>query len=413
MPLEHRILVRAQVPQPTRAGLSRSRYIVIDKHRPLLYAMFIVMKKRNKRSHHPEIRAFSYISGIFKYIESYHLMGHQIGRKVGDMLELIVMGKIFSDPELKKRVMIEPKVLGITGAGHKVEFGFYEDKKAKKEDLPFGIIECKKVGVEVTKSNSVRSSFLTLGISHDMTLSFNPNWVDKPFTFNFKVKKINNKKVQMELKVGSKTINQVEVGVGETLKIALDEDRQPFFLGPQQSLRDVDGVIRLCRIIKLQTLTDTLSTWGVYDCLTGPQTIEKAKQAALVAMDVRRKVDGKWGKEDIKEEDKHVISILVLTEASHWESKSRKVITTCIDHNIIVPDEIIVSAFKEFEGHFGLADMLPLIAKNIYLENIDVQKIINKIVASNKNRLFYDLDLGSYVDFEYKKGRLAIKPISS
>jgi hypothetical protein len=367
---------------------------------------------KQKNISHPEIRTFSYISGVFKYIESYHLMGHQIGRKVGDMLELIVMGKIFSDPQLSRRVIIEPKVLGITGAGHKVEFGFYEDEKAKKEDLPFGIIECKKVGVEVTKSNSIRSSFLNVDTGKEVTLSFNPAWVDSAFSFNFKVIKISNNCATLALSVNGNSVGTVDVTVGETLKIAIDENKNGFFLGPKQSLRDVEGVVRLCRIVKLQNISALQTVWGVYDCLTGPQTIEKAKQAALVAMDVRRKVDGKWGKEDIKEEDKSVISILVLTEASHWEAKSRKVITTCIDHNIIVPDEIIVSAFKLFEKKFGLADMLPLMAKNVYLENPAVKEAIDEIVSANKDKLFYDIDLGSYVDFEYIKGKLAIKPLS-
>ena len=31
----------------------------------------------------------------------------------------------------------------------------------------------------------------------------------------------------------------------------------------------------------------------------------------------------------------------VLCEFSHWEEKSRNVIKTCIDHNVIVSDEVI------------------------------------------------------------------------
>lgn len=44
--------------------------------------------------------------------------------------------------------------------------------------------------------------------------------------------------------------------------------------------------------------------FSLYNCLPGPQTIEKAKQASLVAMDLRKKIDGHWGKEELTPEKK-------------------------------------------------------------------------------------------------------------
>lgn len=64
-------------------------------------------------------------------------------------------------------------------------------------------------------------------------------------------------------------------------------------------LTEIPGLIRICKTIKLNNITTTSCTFSLWNCLTGPQTIEKAKQASLVAMDLRKKIDGHWGKDDV------------------------------------------------------------------------------------------------------------------
>ena len=342
------------------------------------------------------IRDFSYISGVFKYIEGYHKMGHQIGRKVGDMLELIVLAKIYSDPELAARLIVEPKIYGETGAGHKVEFGFFEDfiKSPKK---PFGIIECKKVGVEVTKNIATKDSLLKIAQGESIFNETSPSWFkqeNKAF-IKLTVLSIEDDVVKISIESNTAETTEVTASKGGTFKFAITEDSKVHALSPSSDLRNIDGVVRFCRLFKLENITEGVSSWGIYDCLTGPQTIEKAKQASLVAMDARKLVDGKWGKDDLAEEEKSLLSILVLTESSHWEIKSRKVITTCIDHNLIVPDEIVVEAFKMFEAEFGLADILPLITKNKYLSDERVSSTINKLVKDYEKCLFYDQSFDS------------------
>ena len=72
-----------------------------------------------------ELRDFTYITSVYKCISDYNLKGHQIGRKVGDMLEILTMGAVYQNPELLKRLSVEEKLEGYTTAGHKVEFGFF------------------------------------------------------------------------------------------------------------------------------------------------------------------------------------------------------------------------------------------------------------------------------------------------
>lgn len=95
-----------------------------------------------------ELRDFTYITSVYKCIAAYNLKGHQIGRKIGDMLEILTMGGVYQNPALLSRLDTEGKLEGYTTAGHKVEFGFYKNVR-EKQGL-FGAVECKCVGVEET-----------------------------------------------------------------------------------------------------------------------------------------------------------------------------------------------------------------------------------------------------------------------
>jgi len=358
------------------------------------------------------IRSFSYLSDLFKHTEAFNLMGHQIGRKVGDMLELVVMAKIYSDPELAKRIIYEPKMVGATGAGHKVEFGFYESHAMLAEHKPFGFIECKKVGVEVTKDSSTRNGLRSLNAGDIISMSFKRKWINKTIELKMTVSEISSDFVSVVVSSnqGNKSFT---VPIKGAIRIVVTEEGTLHIVSPSENLRDIKGIMRICKYINLETIQNDTSAWSLFDCLTGPQTIEKAKQASLVAMDVRKMVDGKWGRDDLAEDEKSVTSILVLTEASHWEEKSRKVITTCIDHNIIVPDEIIVEAFRMFEVEYGLGKIMNLIRKSEFIVNPQIRDTLARLLGKFENKLFYDLNLGTYVDFHYNNGKLIVKEITS
>ena len=74
-----------------------------------------------------ELRDFTYITSVYKCISNYNLKGHQIGRKIGDMLEILTMGAVYQNPQLVERLSTEEKLEGYTTAGHKVEFGFFNN----------------------------------------------------------------------------------------------------------------------------------------------------------------------------------------------------------------------------------------------------------------------------------------------
>lgn len=71
------------------------------------------------------------------------------------MLEILTMGGVYNCPELLVRLDTEGKLEGFTTAGHKVEFGFYDDARRKRG--LFGAVECKCVGVEETTAGKGQS----------------------------------------------------------------------------------------------------------------------------------------------------------------------------------------------------------------------------------------------------------------
>lgn len=333
------------------------------------------------------------------------------------MLEIVIMGYCHSSQDLLNSMQTELSLEGFTGAKHKVEFSFFKlDKNGnftvdKNDDIDqnnlIGFIECKKVGVEVTVHAETRYQDLQLGVNEAYQHNINPRWLDREIKINIVCKKISGNNA--EIHITSKNANEeesskqknnlidekFEISVNKRFLITLVENGTVRIIKPENKLIDLSEKVRLCHVFTL-TKIQNKTFFKIETCLTGPQTIEKAKQSALVALDVRKKRIGKWGKEEKKETD-NFTPILVIGEVSHWEDKSRKVVTKTIDHNLVVPDYIIIEAFKKFHKKFG-DDFLKFISKDALKTNKDVKTLIQEIISENKNAIFYDIE-----DLNFKK----------
>lgn len=353
-----------------------------------------------------ELRNFTYITNLYKCIANYNLMGHQIGRKVGDMLEILTMGVIYQNNTLKTHLDTEGKLEGFTSAGHKVEFGFFNNPH-RKEGL-FGAIECKCVGVEKTKFNSGHIKNLSPNLSFDISMS--GQWMTNSITVTIKLISISENTGLLEISNSKDNrTQQIEFSTGDNIKLIVDENENFLNTTPHGNmLAEIPGIIRICKTVKVDLITNTSIKFSLWNCLTGPQTIEKAKQASLVAMDLRKKIDGHWGKEDIDQDNKLMTFIHVLCEFSHWEEKSRNVIKTCIDHNLVVPDEILIYAFKCFEDHFGTANMLPYISKKKFKTDSQVRSVVNDVLAYFDNHILYDIENNNYVTIKCDNNSLSV-----
>lgn len=64
----------------------------------------------------------SKLSDVFKYISFYRSAGHQIGRKVGDMLEVLTYGALHYDQNLKKDYILNLTYTAFLMQGIKLSF---------------------------------------------------------------------------------------------------------------------------------------------------------------------------------------------------------------------------------------------------------------------------------------------------
>lgn len=241
-----------------------------------------------------ELRDFTYITSVYKCIANYNLKGHQIGRKIGDMLEILTMGAVCQNPQLVERLSTEEKLEGYTTAGHKVEFGFF-NKDQNSRHL-FGAIECKCVGVEETTSGKNGRHLRKITTNESFEIEFTGRWQPAPVTFQLKVKRIVTPNT-VEVVIFANSTPEVRrtflFNVGENIKIVIDEENHCLVTTAHGNmLEEIPTIIRTCKTIRLQSVVSETAVFALFDCLTGPQTIEKAKQASLVAMDLRKKVDG-------------------------------------------------------------------------------------------------------------------------
>lgn len=356
-----------------------------------------------------ELRDFTYITNLYKCIANYNLMGHQIGRKVGDMLEILTMGVIYQNNALKSHLNTEGKLEGYTSAGHKVEFGFFDDPRSKSG--LFGAIECKCVGVEETKFTT--GHIKTLHPNESFDISMSGQWMRKTITANIKLTSISKNNIIIEISNSSDNRHQqLTLTTTDNIKLIIDENENFLNTTPHgDMLTEIPGIIRICKKILIDDISNNKCKISLWNCLTGPQTIEKAKQASLVAMDLRKKIDGKWGKEDVDPQNKKMTFVHVLCEFSHWEDKSRNVIKTCIDHNLVVPDKILIYAFKCFEEHFGTANMLPYISKKKFETNSQVRSVVNNVLAHFENHILFDIEQQKYVTIDCANNSLLINLI--
>jgi len=351
----------------------------------------------------------SNLSDTFKYISHFRHAGHQVGRKVGDMLEVLTYAAIARDDEMLSRLHVEPKLHGFSDAGHKVEFILLSTTSTNNQGDPVVInggsitdpsdvicfIECKKVGVEQTVNGKFKKSFTKDGNNKSYIIPYNETF---PISFaprggerhTYNITFNPNKTVSITKTEDSSFLFQEAVSNDSRLIFTLSDDFNSEVIGNNSSLRDYTPTLKNCRILEIVTVGDNNITALLNDCLAGPQTPEKAKQSSFVALDVRR---NRFNSFDKRIPEKEMVSVLVLTEFAHWEEKSQKMIKACIDKNYVVSDQIIVEAFKLFEQNFG-NDFYDKITKENFENDADVRKLAIEIVDRHQGKIFLDIEDG-------------------
>jgi len=365
-----------------------------------------------------------HLSDVFKYISHFRRKGHQIGRKVGDMLEVLTLAAVKRDPELSARLLIEPYLEGFSSAKHKVEFAIFDGnqealfavnsgKKSKKKmevlakhiDGLKGFIECKKVGVEQTINTTFKKKYGkgVLPLDEVLEVNFRPRWAEPAqFKIQFSVE---SDSCQVSVEGPDDLSEMYEVLAPFRLIFCVDINGVPHFVDNGRSLRDIPDPIRLCKILEVNGFTDGGVECILNDCLAGPQTPEKAKQASFVALDVRKH---RFGQFDKRADEREMVTINVLTEYSHWEPKSVNMVQACVDYNLVVPDALIVAAMEAYEKNYGV-DFLERITKEAYVTDEAVASISQRIVEELDGYIFLDTATNTTCRLLWKEGGLAIE----
>ncbi|MDD2896706.1 MAG: hypothetical protein PHG81_11885 [Aliarcobacter sp.] len=359
------------------------------------------------------------LSKVFKYISHFRHAGHQVGRKVGDMLEVLTYAAIVRNENLYPRLQVEPKIFGFSEAGHKVEFAINQIPNYTDEGEPCiinggnledvtglkGFIECKKVGVEQTINSSFKKNFTKvsdrkykINMNTNIPILFNPRDTDISHKY---ILNINNHANIVTLTITKEndddfTFSEILEG-GSRIIFTLGENYESDVLHNNQSLRNIDYELRNCKILEINELKNDHVIGLLNDCLAGPQTPEKAKQSSFVALDVRKR---RFGQFDKRPNERECVSVLILTEFSHWEEKSQNMISSCIDENYIIDDNLIITAFENFEHEFG-EDFYNMITKENFENNQRVRNIALNIVNNYQGKIFREINSQVYKELSY------------
>ena len=330
------------------------------------------------------------LSDVFKYISKFRSDGHSIGRKIGDLLELIVYSTLITNKKFVNKLHIEPKLFGFCDSGHKVEFAITENDnlkllkggEIKDPSNLIGFIECKKVGVEQTTNSSYKKKYKEKKylFKHNDTIDLNINKV------KFQLSIFNENNIDyVEIKINGK-ITKEKLEPKHRIIIATNESKTTLILN-SDSLRNFKPTLDKCRIFEIEKKKKEFYIM-LNDCLAGPQTPEKAKQSSFVALDVRKL---RYGNFDKITNEQDFVSVLVLTEASHWENKSRNMVRACLDKTLIVDDSLIIEAMILLEDFFG-PKFVELISKNEFEKNEELKNLINSLIVKYKGNVYTDLD---------------------
>jgi hypothetical protein len=251
------------------------------------------------------------ISKIFYYFSSYTNLesGRAVGRKIGVVQEIIVRKLILQSQRLSDAVVFEPQLHGFSGASHKVEFVFLQVVRAVELEVGQAI-QGDGLNLQLTSVRQSRGLFRASYSGNTWSASLLPHQIlvappnarnAGPMRYVVKVCEIKPDRVRLVV------LDPTDVRASvESKRVGAQRFKNQEKLG------------------------------------SGIQTIEKAKQAALVAIDADLKFNGMLKAQFPHEAKRRYISVVVLGNGVHWTEKDKHVLGTYVDYTFLVPDETII-----------------------------------------------------------------------
>jgi hypothetical protein len=264
------------------------------------------------------------ISEIFYFFSEFTdvVVGRTVGRKIGVVQEFMLKKHLEADEGLARRMYLERHLTGRSGAGHKVEFSWFWI--TPREGLG--------PGDEVYDG-------LTVVAVNDGTqkVSLNAGW-DRP----------------VQVKLGDATPRN-----GPLYEFLRERDADLRITALANGSVSID-VVDLTRLLaSLESKRVGAQRFAGSDKLgSGIQTIEKAKQASLVAIDLDLQHNRNVKPLEAENTDKVLLSLVALGNGVHWTTKDLQVLGTYVDYTFLVKDDGIIRYAEHVKQKVGEDDFL-------------------------------------------------------
>jgi hypothetical protein len=253
------------------------------------------------------------ISEIFYFLQDLTTLesGRTVGRKIGVVQETLLRWYLEDDETLRRRMFLEQQLEGRSGARHKVEFSWYAI-------TPYdGLVQGGEVpgthGLSIVRIDPVQERVQIRGPWHGRDI-----WIA----------------------AGHLTPRS------GPLREHLDRHNLDIRVRKANGDVDIDVVDRSRLLASLESKRVGAQRFSGSDKLgSGIQTIEKAKQASLVAIDLDLRHNGSV-KPLEGPNQKTTISVVALGNGVHWTSKDRAVLRTYVDFTYLVKDKAIIRYIK-------------------------------------------------------------------
>lgn len=272
------------------------------------------------------------ISPIFYYFQEHAslITGRSVGRKIGVLQEILCKKLLSTSPSVRDCIVYEPRVRGHSSATHKVEFVLFQ---------PLEVINV-GMGMEAKTETVPGLSFRVLGIDQERA------------------------RVQFAIRWGPNT-RRCRGSAGALVRVCELTPSEP---QPNVALKTVaiDAETVRISILALDSPVASIESKRVgaqrfsnTDTLgSGIQTIEKAKQASLVAIDF----DLEYNKTILPLSQtglaRRYRSFVVLGNGVHWTEQDLAVMETYVDFTYLARDDSIMR-YAEFIRELALQQKEP------------------------------------------------------
>lgn len=256
------------------------------------------------------------ISEIFYYFEHHTSIssGRTVGRKIGVIQELMCKRLLLNSELIRDSMIYEPRIRGFSGATHKVEFVLFQPLEVLEMEVgqQLDSAEVDGLSLSVSKVNSERKSAA-------ISLTYTGRKV-RCTVFTDKIITSKNPRLLLE-----PDDLQIKAWIRDDQSVRL-------------SILDLANPV--ASIESKRVGAQRFS--GTEKLGSGIQTIEKAKQASLVAVDFDLEYNGTAMALGGRDATRPYRSFVILGNGVHWTDHDLSVLDTYVDYTYLVHDSAIV-----------------------------------------------------------------------